>query len=537
MSAHFRLARTLRSSGSVGLLTTDRPREVSRDGVLARSRGARSAAALWAIGAAMVAVFYLGLTRRYPLAEHVNVLQGWGDLTKFDRVAGYTYLATMLLLAALFALAALVVRHVPYTVARWPIWLGALAAGAVVLPMYPGGSVDVFVYAGFTRVWVHFAANPLVVPAATYPQDPIARLAAGWAGIPSPYGPFWVILSAFPELLARADVLTTVLLYKAMALGFHLASIALVSWILGKVSPGWRSLGTLLIAWNPAILFETVGNGHNDGAMMVLVLAAIALSLSRSEHWRLAAPSVLALAALVKYTSVLLLPVILLYHAGRLPDWRARLRYLVISGLLAGVVVAALFAPFWEGPRTLDAARFQNTLTVSTPVWILNYLVKQHLPALKVLDLPQKVLFAAFGLFYLAQLIRLARRPGLWLAVAFEVVFFSLYAVGKFYPWYAVWPLALGALVPSRRRLAWLLPFTTSVLVWNFFMDFAGHWMADADPTTSLLRANVCVVALVFVVPGLVRLYLWLRSRRAVGARWGPRFEAAEGEEALERVA
>lgn len=490
---------------------------------------------LWGIGLANALVFYLAFTRRFPLAEHIHVLFGWGDLTKFDRIAGYTYLGTMLLLAALFALAVAVVRGIPYGVARWPIYVGALAAGAALLPMYPGGSIDVFVYAAFTRVWVHFDANPLVVPAASFPHDSLAQLAAGWAGIPSPYGPLWVIISALPEALARADVLTTVLLYKGMALGFHLGSVALVSWILVRVSPRQQSLGTLLFAWNPVILYETIGNGHNDGAMMFFVLAAIALSLSRSERWRLAAPAVLALAALVKYTTGLLFPVLYLYHLGRLPTWRARIRYLALSGLLAGVVTFALFAPFWEGPRTLNAALYQNTLTVATPVWILDYLVKQHSSSLGSLGLPQKVLFAVFGVIFVAELGRLARSPGLWLGVSFEVVFASLYAVGKFYPWYAVWPLALAALVPSRQRIAWLLPFTAAVLLWNFFMDFDAHWMATQPG--ALLRANSYVVALVFVLPGLVRLYLWLRSRGPVSARAraGGRTEARE--EVVERVA
>jgi hypothetical protein len=326
-----------------------------------------------------------------------------------------------------------------------------------------------------------------------------------------------VILSAFPELLARANVLTTVLLFKGMALLFVVGSIALVAWILGRVSPGQRSLGTLLFAWSPVVLFETVGNGHNDGAMMFFVLAALALSLSRSDRWRLLAPSALALAALLKYTTGLLFPVLYLYHLYSLSDWRSRLRYLAISGLIAGVVVVALFAPFWEGLHTLDAARYQNTLTVGTPVWILNYLAKQHLPALKGLDLPQKVLFALFGVVYIAQLARLVRAPRLWMSVAFEVVFFSLYAVGKFYPWYAVWPIALAALEPTGRRLGWLLTFTGGVLAWNYFMDFNSQWIVSQPDAP--LRSNAYVVAVVFLVPGLVRLGLWARAQWALAPR------------------
>ncbi len=495
----------------------------------------RRVALLWGIGIANALIFYVAFTRRFPLAQYAHVLMGWGDLTKFDKVAGYAYLGTMLLLGALFVVAALAVRGIPYRVARWPIYVGALAAGAALLPMYPGGSIDVFVYVAFTRVWVHFGANPLVVPAATFPHDALAQLAAGWAGTPSPYGPVWVIISALPELLARGDVFTTVLLYKAMAFGLDVGSIALVSWILGRVSPDRQSLGTLLFAWNPVILFETIGNGHNDGAMMFFVLAAIALSLSHSERWRLAAPSVLALAALVKYTTGLLFPVLYLYQLASLPDWRSRIRYLVVSGLLALVVVLALFAPFWDGPKTVNAVLYQNTLTVTTPVWLLNYFVSEQLPALASLNLPQKALFAIFGVIFVAQLVRLARSPGLWLAVAFEVVFFSLYAVGKFYPWYAVWALALASLVPSRKRLAWLLPFTGAVLLWNFFMDYDARWMSTQAGAylqlDALFRANLYVVGLVFVVPGLVRLYLWLRPRLPGAAA------SVAGGEALEQVA
>lgn len=480
----------------------------------ARHSIARSVAVLGLVGLGAVAVFFYAFTRAFPLVENYRVELGWGDLTKFDQTVGYTYLAAMLLLVGLFALAIWLVRDMPYRIARWPIYVVGAAASLTLLLMYPGGSIDVFVYVAFSRVWVHFEANPLVVPAASFPNDPLTLLAAGWANIPAPYGPFWIILSAIPGLFAKADLLKNVLLFKGMAIAFYLGSVAVVSWILDRVSPGRRSLGTLLYAWNPVILIETVGNGHNDGVMMFFVLAAIALSLAKSEKWRLASPAVLILASLVKYTTALLLPILYVYHLAALPTWRERARFLGLSGLLAAIVTVVVFAPFWEGPRTLDAALFQNSLTVTTPVWILNQLVKWNLPELQGKDLPQKALLALFGLVYLVQLARVARQPGLWLSVAFETVLLSLYAVGKFYPWYAVWPLALGAIIPSRRLLGWVVPFSAGVLLWNFFSDFSFQW--SARQIGDVFRTELIVVALVFVLPGLVWLGLWLRDGRAV---------------------
>ena len=143
-----------------------------------------------------------------------------------------------------------------------------------------------------------------------------------------------------------------------MAALAHLAGAGLVFSIarrLGAELPMARASAYLYL-WNPTLLWEMVGNAHNDGMMMLLGLGAAWLFVARLDLLVLPA---IAAGALVKIPVGLMAPVLFigLWHRNR-----ARA---VEGALLAVALAAAVYRPFWEGPDTLTVLQRTDLFTAS----------------------------------------------------------------------------------------------------------------------------------------------------------------------------
>ena len=120
--------------------------------------------------------------------------------------------------------------------------------------------------------------------------------------------------------------------------------------------------GVLLLGWNPVLLFETWGNGHNDMAMTFWFLLAF-WWISR-QHYTLAVLSLLS-GALMKFIPVLLIPAVVVIAWHDLHKTGLRLAFLAKTAMLGGLLAVLLYAPFWNGLTTLDVGRRMQLFTTS----------------------------------------------------------------------------------------------------------------------------------------------------------------------------
>ena len=98
---------------------------------------------------------------------------------------------------------------------------------------------------------------------ASLPGDPFQPYVA-WQGDPSPYGPLWEALAAGTSLLGGNILWNNLILFKVLVVLAYGVSVGLTYGILRSWKPDWALRGTLFFAWNPLVLFEVAGNGHND---------------------------------------------------------------------------------------------------------------------------------------------------------------------------------------------------------------------------------------------------------------------------------
>jgi hypothetical protein len=219
-------------------------------------------------------------------------------------------------------------------------------------------SSDVYSYIAYGRLSAVHHLNPLTMEPRLQPDVFVAQIGyLPFQYVTSAYGPVWVLLSHVltlaVEALGGAGWLY-VLAYKLLALGCHLGCVALLWSILGRLRPDEQLLGTVAYAWNPLVLSETAWNAHNDVLMLLLLLLAVHSYLRQRPGLALLP---LALSIPLKWVPAALFPLYVLLRVREAPTARARLQRLALSLTVLAAVLVLVYAPYWEGPSTLDHVR------------------------------------------------------------------------------------------------------------------------------------------------------------------------------------
>lgn len=443
---------------------------------------------LWlaACGLAAGLLFHFAFAARYPLDLFGDrPRQSIGTLTRYSNEGAYWYIGGM---AALFGVYALGFSlglqgsaHLSPAQRRWTLALlaaGGAAFSLILLPMYPVDASDVYDYIARGRMSAVYGLNPLQDVPDQIKTDPFYRFAS-WRKTPSAYGPAWEIAAhALSALTSSASPNGQVIAYKLLAVAGYGLTALFIALTLRQIAPRRLLLGLYLFMWNPLVLYMTAGTGHND----TLMTACIAFALYSLSRRRLATATLgLALGALIKFIPALLVPLVVLAALQTL-GLRRWLRYLAISALLGGLLTAVCYAPYWHGWDTLRAERRSVMFTASAAAvarqWLMPYLdgvTELRTPPRQTPNtnaLLANGTLALFAFFYLSQLalLRRDRDPAAPMRIALRVMLFYVLVVSLwFHAWYAIWLLALAALLedtPTRR-----LTVTFSYLVtWQAFL-------------------------------------------------------------------
>lgn len=475
--------------------------------------------ALALLAAASALVYGLAFTRPYSLVA----LSGQPLYTLAQRALAdpYAYARLALAFALLGLLYGLGWRLARRTggAAAWAIVAGgAVASAAVLLWMYPIGAADLFADIMYGRILSLYHANPYFDVAEAFAGDRFLPYVA-WRDTPAHYGPLCLELFAAAARLAGDGVVANALAFKLLNALFLAGSIALVALTLRRTAPEWALAGTLALAWNPIVLYETLANGHNDILMVFWVLAAIWCCTGR--RYVLAALA-LAAAALVKIVPALLVPALAVVALGGARPARVRARFLLGAVVGSLAVTALAYAPLWRGPATLTFVQRQAMFTTSLPAALWAWLgprwgIERAGAAIGALA------WGAAGAFALWRAWRTLRDPS-WLSfprAAFDILLFYLLVACPWYKeWYSIWPLAVAAAIPTGRALvpAVLLNYAGLAQPLIFWPLWFGR--APAPDTVRELYLGPAVMALPLAFLGL----RWLRER------WPARFGAGPGE-------
>ncbi|NIR96664.1 MAG: hypothetical protein GWO03_00900 [Gammaproteobacteria bacterium] len=266
--------------------------------------------------------------------------------------------------------------------------------------------------------------------------------------IGTPYGPLTLAAFAFTERIAHSVY--------AMKVPFILCDIAIILLLLRMLTAAGLPRGrVLLYAWNPLVLVEVAGSGHNDPLAIVLMLAALYLL----QHGRAGAGALgLGLALSAKYLAVLFLPALRSRMSGR-------------AWALGALVPVMVFLPFLGGLEHHG----QSLMSVGAR-WRFNDSLFSLLHAMTG-SLPAAKMLAGGAFLAVAIHVWRARLPAT--RGAFVLIAAALLLTSTLQPWYLLWLVPLLCLYPNR---AWILLTGLVVLSYHVLIGYAADGVWDESP-------------------------------------------------------
>jgi hypothetical protein len=261
-----------------------------------------------------------------------------------ERLAILLEMACMLLLFFPYVAALRALRDCSdVRVGRLILAFGALFSGTALLSRRLF-SKDLFSYVLNGRIVVVHDGNPYLDVPALFPQDPFLAL-VDWREVPNFYGPLWTTIAAGVVAVGGDDLSVLLLLFRLVS-ALAVVGASIVIWrLLRQLRPHAAALGVALWAWNPLVVLESGGSGHNDAVLALLLVLALAGMVHRRVVIGLVA---LTAAVLVKYSAAILGPLYLAVLVRRARGGRGR-RAVALGVAASGALTLALFAPYWGG--------------------------------------------------------------------------------------------------------------------------------------------------------------------------------------------
>ncbi|HEX9577529.1 MAG TPA: hypothetical protein VF993_07240 [Myxococcales bacterium] len=370
----------------------------------------------------------------------------------------------------------------------WPaLWRWALAVQACSFPAQALTSSDVYTNLAFGTLSLTGLSPYAHSPAALGDSPLVALVPPRWVNDPTPYGPLFIPLAraaAWAGARAGSPIWVTFYAFKGILLAALLIALGLAARHLrAQAKSGAETF--VALGLGPVLAWEISAQGHNDGLLVLAMVAFLVLAASGRE---LAGGVVLAAGVAVKYALAPLLGLHLLLVARGSP---ARAAVLV---LLSSLLLAAAFIPEW------------NAVTLSAVLPMVGGETARHAHsftdlvclALDALGRPQASLRAYRALSAVsAAACGVALLAAAWrsrnleqLARGYLVFLFALYLTAPwFQPWYLTWalPLLLVERDPQWRRFVALFA-VVSVSQWALPLDPLTTVAADIWAATRIWR-------------------------------------------------
>ncbi|MGC5331125.1 polyprenol phosphomannose-dependent alpha 1,6 mannosyltransferase MptB [Micromonospora sp. DT62] len=413
----------------------------------------------------------------------------------------------------------------PLIIATWAVGTGAMAyawwtlrdrvpstrwalvtVGLWLLPLLftpPLGSRDVYAYACQGASY-SAGLNPYEQGVSALPCPWLDTISYIWRDTSAPYGPLFVLLAG-AVVKATGSLYGSIVLFRLLAVvGVGLTAACLPALARRCGVPAGRAIWLAL--GSPLIGVHLVSGAHNDALMVGLLVAGLAVVVSRPGRPGplLGGGVLLGLAVAIKVTALVVVPFAALAAIVGTYSIRALVRDggWVVGGAVAAVVGATLATGLGFGWVTgleqggLVIAWTSPPTAVGQTVAYLAAPFGWHGDPLPV---TRGIGMAALALVLLWLWWRARTREPIWhagLALAATVALAPL-----FHPWYWTWPLAV--LAATARRTGW---FAVVAIVSSFLV------LADGTGLARYTKTVGAPLMTLFVIVVVVRL---VRSARA----------------------
>jgi alpha-1,6-mannosyltransferase len=367
------------------------------------------------------------------------------------------YGGLVLLMRVWIRLADVALRHPGAPVARLS---GILALWTIpMMVIAPVFSRDVFSYAAQGEMTFH-GINPTEYGPNTLGSGPYpGPVDSIWANVPAPYGPLFLMLDSWVVQLSGHNELGTVVGLRLL----EVAAVALLAFALPVLA---RALGYdpghafVLAVLNPLVVLTLIGGAHNEGLMMALLVAGLALAARKHPVLGII---VCALATSIKAPAALGILYIGWEWLGPNLPVRMRLRPVAVAGLLGAAVLGALTLVSGLGVRWVANLATPGTVRswaapatgLGMAIGGLSRAVGLQVSNDTTIGFTRMIgLAIAAGL--MVWLLGNADRIGWLKALGYSLL--ALVVLGPVVqPWYLTWGLLLLAIGATGRLRAWVI--------------------------------------------------------------------------------
>ena len=329
----------------------------------------------------------------------------------------------------------------------------------IFLAMLPWHSSDIFYYMGVGELNSVYGQNPYYETIKKYVDDNPEVIEKDsimkqgninfWSNVTVVYGPVAQLIFSGISKISFKNVNFCLLLFKILNLIVHLLNCYLIYKITKK------KIFSVIYGLNPYILMEFLGMVHNDIVVVLFVLLAFYFLKKKKNIF--ASIIFLAIATGIKYFTILLLPILVLYHFRNEKTIVKRLLKCIIYGMLFVAIMLAEYAFYYKNMNIFTAMMVQNeklSKSLYSSLVGIGVLRKTHYITIfgkiiylgEVASFFRKIIFIFFVITYIKFCIDLLTTKNIKLVNALrkynlELIIF-LFTLGTFQQWYLLWLFA-----------------------------------------------------------------------------------------------
>lgn len=314
-------------------------------------------------------------------------------------------------------------------------------------------SSDIYYYIGNSWLASKYNQNPYYITVSDLQSqginDEILDNTGFWKHTTTIYGPIWNILSSILVTLSFGNLTIALFIFKITAYIIHILNIYLIY----KITKSKKYM--LIYGLNPLILIEFLSNVHNDSYLVLFILLALYFLIKKKNI--ILTILFLALSISIKYSTVLLVPFILIYcfRKEKIPK---RILYCFISGVSIIALVVLFYLPYYK-----DFSIFTNMLIqgekYNQSIWLFLILSLKTSTFLNI----KSLCIPVFATIYVAILFKTLFKDKIQLKDIMQkynlvMLIFIFGVLATFQKWYIIWlfPTLIWQNKNMRRFLIYL---------------------------------------------------------------------------------
>lgn len=362
-------------------------------------------------------------------------------------------------------------------------------------------SSDIYYYIGDSWLASKYGENPYYTTVKDLQDnginDEILDNTGYWSNTTSVYGPLWNSIAKVLVSLSLGNVTIALFIFKLVSLLIHVLN----SYLIYKITKSKKYM--LLYGLNPLVLIELLSNVHNDIYLILFILLALYFMIRKKSICFTVL--FLALSITIKYSTVLIVPFILIYCFKNQPIPK-RILYCILTGLTIIALVVLFYLPYFR-----DFSIFTNMLvqgskySQSLMLWLLEKADRNIFLNLEQLLIP------VFLIVYITVLAIVLFKKKIQMAELiqkynFVIVLFIFVVLTTFQKWYILWLLPT-IIWQSKNMRKFIIYLTITAIIPSL-----DYFMVGGDPYTLGIGYSLKILmmsSVLLIIDVLISKYLY----------------------------